>query len=84
MLFRSAQGAFAVNFANIAESRIAPNPDLALSRPNLLPAAEARAAQREFWHALAALALALLVAEWWVYQRGLPALGRRSSARRPA
>jgi len=79
-----AQGAFAVNFFNVAESRIAPNPDLALSRPNLLPAAEARAAQREFWHALAALALALLVAEWWVYQRGLPALGRRSSARRPA
>ncbi len=79
-----ARGAFAVNFTHIAESRIAPNPNLAAGGSGPLPAAEAQAAQREFWHALAALALALLVAEWWVYQRGLPALGGRTSARRPA
>jgi Ca-activated chloride channel family protein len=72
------QGAFAVNFFNVAESRIAPNPNLTVGRSSPASAAEAQVAQREFWHILAALALALLVIEWWVYQRGLPTLGRRS------
>ncbi len=72
------RGAFAVNFFNVAESRIAPNPNLTAGQSSPAPAAEAQVAQREFWHILAALALALLVIEWWVYQRGLPTLGRRA------
>ncbi len=72
------QGAFAVNFANVAESRIAPNPNLTVGQSSPASAAEVQAAPREFWHILAALALALLVIEWWVYQRGVPTLGRRS------
>jgi hypothetical protein len=72
------QGAFAVNFFNVAESRIAPNPNLTVGQSSPASATEAQVAQREFWHILAALALALLVIEWWVYQRGLPTLGRHN------
>jgi len=74
-----AQGAFAVNFNNASESRIAPNPDLPVGSPEAsgAPAAEAPTSQREFWHWLAVLALMLLLVEWWVYQRGVPALPRK-------
>jgi Ca-activated chloride channel family protein len=72
------QGAFAVNFFNVAESRIAPNPNLTAGQSSPASAAEAQVAQRELWHILAALALALLAIEWWVYQRGLPTLGRHN------
>ncbi len=72
-----AQGAFAVNFSNVSESRIAPNPNLQVGSANANANAEqveSRAtSQREFWHWLAGIALVLLLAEWWVYQRGLPA-----------
>jgi hypothetical protein len=75
-----AQGAFAVNFSNAAESRIAPNPTLQVGQAGTagVEAGNALASQREFWHVLALLALLLLLAEWWVYQRGLPAFGRKA------
>ncbi|MFN4293119.1 MAG: vWA domain-containing protein [Thermoflexales bacterium] len=70
-----AQGAFAVNFSNVSESRIAPNPNLQVGSANAnAEQAESRpTSQREFWHWMAGIALALLLAEWWIYQRGLPA-----------
>lgn len=73
------QGHFAVNFSNTSESRIAPNPDLQVGRntptdAQLTPITS----QREFWHVLAVLALIALMAEWWVYQRGVPAFKRKA------
>lgn len=75
-----AQGAFAVNFNNISESRIAPVLDLQIGsvNANAEQAAPAPTSQREFWHWMAAIALALLLVEWWIYQRGLPSRARRA------
>jgi hypothetical protein len=75
------QGRFAVNFINVSESQIAPNRDLQLGSapPESAPAANPTS-QREFWHALALVALVLLLIEWWIYQRGLPAIGRSRNA----
>lgn len=75
-----AQGAFAVNFNNVSESRIAPNPNLQVgsASANAEQAASLPTSQREFWHWMAAIALGLLLVEWWVYQRGLPAWTRRA------
>ncbi|MCS7054960.1 MAG: VWA domain-containing protein [Thermoflexales bacterium] len=75
-----ARGAFAVNFNNASESRIAPNPDLQVGSANASadPAAPPPLSQREFWHWMAAVALILLLVEWWIYQRGLPARTRRT------
>ena len=71
-----AQGAFAVNFSNASESRIAPNLNLQVGSSDAAsaPTAAAATSQREFWHWLAVLALIALVMEWWVYQRGVPAV----------
>jgi hypothetical protein len=72
-------GAFAVNFLNADESRIAPNPNLQVG--NAVQAGEQTTSlptsQRELWHLLALGALLLLLVEWWVYQRGVPAFRRR-------
>ena len=71
-------GAFAVNFLNPSESAIRPAGELAIGTQDSANAAVTRGmSQREFWNWLAALALLLLIAEWWVYQRGVPALRRR-------
>ncbi len=73
------QGKFAVNFNNVSESQIAPNPDLQLgSAGNEAAATVNPTSQREFWHALALIALLLLIVEWWVYQRGLPQIVKRA------
>jgi hypothetical protein len=74
------RGAFAVNFYNASESRIAPNPDLQVGQVvgAETPARSAPTSQREFWHLLALFALLLLLVEWWVYQRGVPTFGRRT------
>ena len=72
-------GAFAVNFSNVAESRILPNPKVQVgagNAANAQPQAQITS-QREFWNLLALCALALLLAEWWIYQRGLPTIRRR-------
>ena len=72
-------GAFAVNFSNVAESHIQPNPKLQVGTGNAAAAQSQvqTTSQREFWGVLALCALALLLAEWWIYQRGLPFVRQR-------
>jgi hypothetical protein len=72
-------GAFAVNFSNQSESRIAPvrNVQLGSSQEAAQQPAGTGLAQREFWHWLAAAGLLLLIIEWWVFQRGVPELRAR-------
>ena len=66
-------GAFAVNFFNPVESAIAPNPQLQVGSTTGATNTQTQLSQRELWGILAAFALLVLMAEWWVYQRGLPA-----------
>jgi hypothetical protein len=70
-------GRFAVNLFDPAESNITPAAIIRIGRSEV--AAASREAQGEFeiWPWLAALALALLLAEWWVYHRGSVIPGRR-------
>ncbi len=73
-------GAFVVNFAAPQESLIAPRAELPIAQDESTATRVSAAlplAQREVWHILAALALVLLVVEWWLYQRGLPLLLQR-------
>jgi hypothetical protein len=80
----SATGLFAVNFMDARESAITPDPEVTL-RPSGTDT-DARGlpvqlAQREIWPFLAALALLALLVEWWIYQRGMPALRRRNGSK---
>lgn len=72
------RGAFAVNMLNPSESAIAPSGEVAIGSATANAAAPAANGQspREFWNLMAALALVLLVIEWWIYQRGVPAFRR--------
>lgn len=62
---------YAVNLFAPAESAIAPKAELAVPQESGQQQATAgeRVGRREFWRWLAAIALAVLVAEWLVYQR---------------
>lgn len=80
----SATGLFAVNFMDARESAITPDPEVTL-RPSGTDT-DARGlpvqlSQREIWPLLAALALLALLVEWWIYQRGMPALRRRNGSK---
>lgn len=70
-------GAFAVNFLNARESDIRPSPQVQFGESATPADGRPQLAQREVWHVAAALALVLLLVEWWIYQRGLP--GRKSA-----
>jgi hypothetical protein len=63
---------FAVNLFAPAESRLAPQPELAVPQASGLQQAVTReqVGRQEFWRWLAAVALFVLVIEWLVYQRG--------------
>jgi hypothetical protein len=80
--------AVAANLANPAESRVEPRKQLPIfqSGGRAVAASSERAGRSELWRWLAALALALLVLEWLVYQRPALALLRdrlRRSRRAP-
>ncbi len=61
----------AVNFFNPQESAIAPHPNLTFTDGNAAnPVVAPTPARREWWRPLALIALALLVAEWLLFQRG--------------
>jgi hypothetical protein len=65
---------FAVNLFSPGESQIAPNQTLTISGVPLTSQAAGQGAPREWWRALALLALGILTAEWLVYHR--PTLSR--------
>jgi hypothetical protein len=72
------EGAFAVNFLNPSESQIAPNRAMQIGTGSTQNATENQTlSQREFWGWLAAGSLLILLAEWWIYQRGVPRFGKR-------
>ncbi len=63
-------GSFAVNLFNPAESNIRPAPDIRVGKASVAASARAGRGQLEIWPWLAAAAFALLLVEWWIYQRG--------------
>jgi len=62
--------AFPVNLFDQAESNIAPRDVVQVGRTEVVAAAQEEESRREFWPWLACAALAVLVVEWSVYQRG--------------
>lgn len=77
----------AMNLQDPAESRIAPRQQLPLFQAGqrVVAASQERSGKTEFWRWLAALALALLVVEWLVYQRpALNWLRQRFRTKKPA
>lgn len=63
-------GYFAVNLFDKLESAIKPAAALTVGRAQIAPSVRDQVGQREFWPYVAALALAILLIEWWVYHRG--------------
>ena len=75
---RSGQGSlgrFSVNLFDPLESRIRPSAAITVGRVEVTAAPPQAEGQLEIWPWLAAVALALLLLEWWLYHRGatLPA-----------
>jgi Ca-activated chloride channel homolog len=60
---------FAVNLFDERESFILPAESIQVGRASISPTRPAEFGWREFWPVLAALALLLLLLEWWVYHR---------------
>jgi hypothetical protein len=74
---------FAVNFFDPLESRIAPAASIQIGALTTAAAESREIGQREYWPWVALIGLAVLAAEWYVYQRGarLPTLRRMRSFR---
>jgi Ca-activated chloride channel homolog len=70
-------GLFAVNLFSPLESHIAPAETLTVGRSEIDPSLRDQLGQREFWPYVAAVALLILLIEWWVYHRGssVPKIG---------
>lgn len=64
-------GQFAVNLFAPAESAIRPAPAIRLGQQELTQDNQADIGQRELWPWLLALAILVLVIEWWVHFRGV-------------
>jgi Ca-activated chloride channel family protein len=62
---------FAVNLFDRAESFIQPAAQLTVGASEVGEAQREEIGQQEFWPILAAIALAVLALEWWLYHRGL-------------
>ncbi|MCA0456285.1 MAG: VWA domain-containing protein [Chloroflexi bacterium] len=60
---------FAVNIFAANESNITPQPTISLNGSTISAATRDEVGQQEFWPWVAALALAILMIEWLVYQR---------------
>jgi len=60
---------FAVNAAHAAESDVAPAESLELEGREVEGEAEATETNRDLWKLVAAIALVLVLAEWWIYNR---------------
>ena len=63
-------GRFAVNLFNPVESIIQPAGVLRIGQATVETAVNGDIGQRELWPWLVALALAVLIVEWWVHHRG--------------
>jgi hypothetical protein len=63
-------GRFTVNLMSIEESRIAPAETVQIGSRSSGTSSESNVGQRELWPWFAALALIVLMLEWWVYHRG--------------
>jgi hypothetical protein len=63
-------GSFAVNLFSPIESAIAPAQSLNIGQVAVETVTEGDVGQRELWLWLLAVALIILVIEWWVYHRG--------------
>jgi hypothetical protein len=76
--------AVAVNLMNPAESRVEPRKQLPIFQTGgrAVAASGERSGRSEFWRWLAAIAFALLIVEWLVYQRPALALLRERWRRR--
>lgn len=72
-------GTFAVNLFSLAESDITPQTAVRIGQTTVETAVAADVGQRELWPWLAALAIIILIAEWWVHHRGtqLPGFKKR-------
>lgn len=67
---------FAVNLFDAGESRIAPQPSVVIGTSTIARDARAEVGRRELWPWVAAIGLALLLIEWWVYHRTLRRIPR--------
>lgn len=65
----SFQDAFAVNLFSPLESDLHPAETIQVGSSPVAASSQAEVGQREYWPWLAALALGLLLIEWWVYHR---------------
>jgi Ca-activated chloride channel homolog len=63
-------GRFAVNLFDPAESNIAPSATIRIGSSEVTAAPREAQGEFEIWPWLAVAALALLMAEWWIYHRG--------------
>lgn len=63
-------GNFAINLFSPSESAIRPQEVITVGAQPIATATEDNLGQWEFWGWLAAIALAVLLVEWWIYHRG--------------
>lgn len=73
---------FAVNLFDPEESRIAPRPSVTIGTSTITRDTREESGRREFWPWIAAIGLAMLLVEWWVYHRSLRRVPR-GVVRRP-
>jgi hypothetical protein len=68
--------AFAINLFDPVESRIAPERSVTVGSVTISRDAREETGRREFWPWVAALALLVLLVEWWMYHRSLQRIPR--------